>query len=200
MICLLGGCVGSLLSGGQPDNLYRFGASGPMGVSSPAPITPLTILLEKVHFVPEIEGDRMLAAHDGTTRYIKGSRWITSAPSLFTQAMVRSIQVRAPGLRVTTVQGGTGSGYALAITITRFEAQYDDAGMIYPPTIVMEGDAALYGLSDHKVLAQRHMVTRATAERNHAADIVSAFDQATRLLTADVTDWVQSATLSQGPE
>jgi len=173
---------------GQAANLYRFGASEPMGVSSPAPIAAQTILFEKVHFVPEIVGDRMLAVHDGTTRYIKGSRWVTSAPSLFTQAMVRSFQARTPGLRVTMIQGATVSSFALAITITRFEAQYDDASMIRPPTIVMEGDAALYGLSDHTVLAQRHVVTRAAAGRNHAADIVSAFDQATTLLTADVTD------------
>ena len=198
VLALLAGCVGGLLGGGKPDSLYRFDAFEPPAVAGPAAMAQQTLLLDKVRFVPEIDGDRILAVHEGSARYIKGSRWVTDAPSLFTQGMLRSLQARAPGLRVTTMPRGAVAGYALAITITRFAAQYDDASMMRPPVIVVEGDVTLYGLADRKVVTQRHVVARAGAGRNRAGDIVSAFDQATTLFAADVSDGVQSAALDQG--
>jgi cholesterol transport system auxiliary component len=195
-LLLLGGCVGSLLSGGKPDALYRFGTSQPVAASAPVQPAPQpaparrTIVLLKAGFAAEVSGDRLLATHAGSARYIKGMRWVAGAPGLFTEAMARSFDSRAPGLRFTTTQGGDLTGYALALAISRFEAQYDADAMVSPPTILIEGDATLYGLADRKAIATRHFSTQAVAGRNDAERIVAAFDHATDLYTAQVSDWV----------
>ncbi|MDY7523659.1 ABC-type transport auxiliary lipoprotein family protein [Sphingomonas sp. 10B4] len=198
-LCLLGGCVGGLLGGGKPDSLYRFGVSEPARTTERLSSAQPTLLVEKVRFASEIEGDRMLAVHAGTARYIKGVRWVTSAPGLFAQATVRELQSRMPGFRVTVAQEGVRNGYSLAVTIGQFEAQYDDASMIGSPTIVIAGDATLYELPTHAVVGQRHFVTRVNATHNGAGEIVAAFDRATTCYTADVADWIMTSAAGQPP-
>ncbi len=200
MIGLVGGCVGGLLGGGKPDNLYRFGASASAGVTGSTPSAQQTILLDRVHFASEIEGDRLLAVHGGNARFIKGSRWVTTGPNLFTQALLRSFQSRAPGLRVMTMQGGDVTGFSLVVSIARFEAQYDDADMVSPPAITVEGDATLFALSDRRIVGRRHFTTKAQANNNRVVDIVTAFDRATTCFTADVADWVTAATGARIPK
>ncbi|MGY2736899.1 ABC-type transport auxiliary lipoprotein family protein [Sphingomonas sp. UYP23] len=198
-LCLLAGCVGGLLGGGKPDSLYRLGVTEPAGTTKRLSSAQPTLLVEKVRFASEIDGDRMLAVHAGSARYIKGVRWVTSAPSLFAQATVRELQSRMPGFRVTAAQEGARDGYSLALTIGQFEAQYDDASMLDTPTIVIAGDATLYQLLTHTVVGQRHFVTRVGATRSRAGEIVAAFDRATICYTADVADWITTSAAGQPP-
>ena len=198
-LCLLGGCVGGLLGGGKPDSLYRFGVSEHAGTTERLSSAQPTLLVERVRFASEIDGDRMLAVHAGTARYIKGVRWVTSAPSLFAQATVRELQLRMTGFRVTTAPEGTRKGYSLALIIGRFEAQYDDASMVGSPTIVIAGDATLYELPTHTVVGQRHFVTRVTATRNGAGEIVAGFDRATTCYTTDIADWIMASAAGRLP-
>ncbi len=195
-LLLLSGCMGNLLGGGKPDALYRFGADQPVDVSMPAvpvpaqPIAvPRPIVLLKTGFASEVDNDRVLATHGQSARYIKGMRWVAGAPGLFSQAMARSFQARAPALRFTTSPGGDLTGYGLALAIARFEAQYGDDAMQAAPTIRIEGDATLFGLADRKAIATRHFSIQAVAWRNDAPQIVAAFDYATDLYTAQVADW-----------
>jgi cholesterol transport system auxiliary component len=194
IICQLGACAGGLLGGGRPDNLYRFGISELAEAPSTAPVEKGTLILEKVRFASQIDGDRLLAVHDGSARYIKGSRWVTSAPSLFAQALLRTFQLRVPGVRTITIPSRDLSGYSLSTSIGRFEAQYDDADMARPPTVRIEGDASLYALSDRRLVAQRHFVVRVLAVQNRVDDIVIAFDRATGCFTVNLADWVSSVT------
>ena len=197
-LLLLGGCVGNLLGGGKPDALYRFGVEQPVAIGAPAqtplpdaPVAPAprTIVLLKTSFASEVEGDRLLATHGQSTRYIKGMRWVGGTPGLFSQALARSFQSRAPGLRLTTTPGGDLTGYALALAIGRFEAQYGDEAMSAAPTILIEGDATLYGLGDRKAITTRHFAIQAVAGRNDAVRIVAAFDEAATAYTAAVAEW-----------
>lgn len=191
LLGLLGGCAGGLLgSGGKPIELYRFGTLESVNPTAQESRTQRSIALERAHFAPEIDSDRILAVHDGSARYIKGSRWVTAAPSLFAQAVVQSFQSRAPGFRITTSQRGEPSRYSLVISISRFEAQYGDAGMALPPVIAIEGDATLYGLADRQIISQRHFVNRVATSENRAGAIAATFDHATIGYVADVVDWV----------
>ena len=188
---LLAGCAGGLLgNGGKPSELYRFGTLESVEPTAQESRTHRSVALERVNFAPEIEGDRILAVHDGSARYIKGSRWVPAAPSLFAHAVVQSFQSRAPGFRITTSQRGELSGYSLVISISRFEAQYKDAGMALPPVIAIEGDATLYGLADRQIISQRHFLNRVAATENRAGAIAATFDLATKGYVADVVDWV----------
>lgn len=206
-IGLLSGCVGKLLGGGAPDALYRFGGSTD-GAESPQPETvqqvPETaqqvIVLEPVRFAAEIDGNRMLAVSGTNARYIKGSRWVTSGPDLFAQALQRRFQARAPGLRLTTQRGGDATGYALVIRIGRFEAQYDTPLMASSPMIVMEGDATLVALADRKVSALRHFTARVPAAQNRVSALVAAFDQAAMCSADDIAGWVRRIAGHQPPK
>lgn len=194
-ICLLAGCVGSLLHGGKPDSLYRLDASERVAVSGPAAAVRHPLFVDKLRFAPEIDGDRLLAVQAGTARYIKGVRWVTSARSLFAQALLREFQTRLPALRVTAAQGGVRDGYSLAVTVARFEAVYDDPTMTAPPTIVIAGEATLYALPARTVIGQRHFVTRIRATRSRAGEIVAAFDRATLCHGATIARWIAASTL-----
>jgi cholesterol transport system auxiliary component len=200
--CVLGGCVGKLLGGGKPDALYRFGGSACAADISLPETARQAIVLEPVRFAAEIEGNRMLAVSGTSARYIKGSRWVTSGPDLFAEALRRSFAAHAPGLRMTGQQGSERTGYSLMVRIERFEAQYDAPLMASPPTIVMESEATLYALSDRTVFAQRHFTARAPAGQNRVAALVAGFDQAATCTAADIAVWVTRATahLPQAPE
>ena len=184
----------------KPNELYRFGTLERSDTADQAPQAPRTIALERVHFAPEIDSDRILAVHAGTARYIKGSRWVTAAPSLFEQAVVQSFQSRAPGLRITTSRRSEHSGYSLVIYVRRFEAQYEDASMALPPVIAIEGDATLYGLADRQVISQHHFLIHDPAKQNRAGEIAAAFDRATMASTAVVVDWVTALDAIPRPE
>lgn len=198
-LSLLNGCAGGLLGGGKPDSLYRFGMSGTVPRAMWTPAQQQTIVLERVRFATEVDGDRMLAVHAGSARYIKGSRWVTTGPSLFTQAILGSFQSRAPGFRITTTQGGEVTGYSLVVSIGRFEAQYDDIAMTHPPMVAVEGDVSLYRLADRNIVAQLHFAAHVRAEQNRVEEIVGAFDRATTCYTADVADWATASAANQAP-
>ena len=190
-LCLLGGCVGNLLGGGKPDALYRFGASVPvLSDAGPAAPSRQTVALLKVEFAPEVDGDRLLAVHGQSARYIKGMRWVTAAPGLFALAIERGFQTRAPDMRLTQKQGEETAGYALDVRVSRFEAEYDDAAMAGLPTVVIEGDATVSRPSARQPIATRHFSARVVADQNRAGDVAAAFDRATTLITTQITDWV----------
>ncbi len=197
----LGGCVSGFLGGGTPDTLYRFGGSAPASesVSSVQQATKRLVVLQKTSFPPEINGDRLLAVHGDRALYIKGSRWVTAAPSLFTQALIATLRSRAPDIRVATVPGGDVAGYALATTIDRFDVRYGDDAMQAPPTVEIDGGATLIGLTDRKVVAEKHFSIHVVAAQDRAPSIVAAYGQATQLYTASVSDWVASTTSGRQP-
>ena len=201
LLAMLGGCAGGLLgSGGKPNELYRFGTLERSDAVDQPPQALRTLALERVHFAPEIDSDRILAVHAGTARYIKGSRWVTAAPSLFEQAVVQRFQFRAPGFRITTGQRSEHTGYSLVIYVRRFEAHYEDASMALPPVIAIEGDATLYSLADRLVISQRHFLIHDAAKHNRAVEIAAAFDRATMTYTAEVVDWVTALDAIQRPQ
>jgi len=197
----LGGCVGGLLGGGTPDTLYGFGGPAPtgVGVSSVQEPTKRLVVLPKTSFPPEINGDRLLAVHGDRALYIKGSRWVTAAPSLFTQALIATLRSRAPDILVATVREGDVTGYVLATTVDRFEARYSDDAMQGAPTVEIDGGATLMTLTDRKVMAEKRFSIHVAAAQDRAPSIVAAYDQATQRYTASVSDWVASVTSGRHP-
>ena len=193
-LCLLGGCLGNVLGGGQPDALYRFGASQPASPAD-AGAARQTVVLASLNFAPEVDGNRVLAVHGASARYIRGMRWVSAAPGLFGEALAGSFATRAPQLRFTLSQNGDVSGYALALRVTRFEADYGDAAMASAPMVAIEGEATLLRLSDRHTLATRHFATQAPAAMNGAGALAAAFDRAAGLATAQITDWVATSVL-----
>ena len=186
---LLAGC--SLLGGGKPDQLYRFGGA-PTAAASDAggavPVARYTLLLMPVRFAAEIEGDRVLASRDRQTLYVKGMRWVAPAPILFTQAVRATLRARAPWIAVTDRHAGGPADHVLQIRIDRFEARYE-AGPKAAPTIHVEGEATLGDSRTHGPAADYRLVADQVASGNDAAAIVAAFDQAAANSIVATVDW-----------
>lgn len=197
VLLLLPGCLGGALRGGKPDDLYRFGAAAvpPSAVAADIGLPPRTLTLPRARLAPEIADDRLLATRGAQTMYIKGARWIAPAPDLFSQALERMLQARAPEIQLAGTQNVGPTGYALDVAITRFEARYGSAATD-TPVIAMEGSATLYAPKDRHVVAFRRFAVAIPAAANRATSIVSAFDAADTQFTADLADWVRTGIAS----
>jgi len=196
-LLVLGGCLGKMLDAGPPEALYRFGAAGPDVADQAGYPAQTTVALEQMAFAPDVDGDRLLAVHGDSVRYIKGMRWVSGAPGLFGQSLVHSFAVRAPAIRLLPKQGGGIATLGLMVDVGRFDVQYGDDAMDTAPVVVIEGDATMLRLADRRISATHHFASRVPADHNRGAAIVAAFDTATRQVTSQITDWVQatSATL-----
>lgn len=193
LLILLSGCLSGVLRGGKPDDLYRFGAAAapPAATAVTTGLPPRTLTLLHVRFAPEIADDRLLAAQGAHTLYIKGLRWIAPAPDLFTQALNRMLQARAPEIRLLGTQDASASGYTIDIDVTRFEARYEGA-YTGAPAVAMEGSAALYAPKDRHLIAFRRFAVTTQAAENRATSTVAAFDAADAQFTADLVDWLRT--------
>ncbi len=190
VLALLTAC-GAVLGGGKPDNLFRFGVPE-REIVPDATRRPerKTILLARIGFAPEIEGDRILTARGGSVLYIKDARWAASAPDLFTQAVIRRFAERAPGIRLASQRERPGSGLVLRLAVDRFEARYaPNAAKDAPPVILLSGTADLVDLPSRRTIASQRFAIEEPASANGKAAIVAAFDSAVSRYTIDITDW-----------
>lgn len=193
-LCLLGGCVGNMLGGGKPVALYRFGVAPegtPVIAQERAPARA-TVRLDRVGFAREVDGNRLLAVHGASVRYIAGMRWVADAPGLFGQGVMRSFAARAADIQLVPPVEGGHADYVLVLTVGRFEAHYDDAAMAGTPTVVIEGQAVLLNLADGRTRYTGRFAARAVAAQNGAGAIAAAFDTAAGLATAQIADWANA--------
>ncbi|WP_139114816.1 MULTISPECIES: ABC-type transport auxiliary lipoprotein family protein [Sphingomonadaceae] len=187
---LLASC-GNLLGGGERADLFRFGVVDPTPVTGMQGALPTrSVSLLRPRFSQEVEGDRMLTTRGERALYLKGVRWVAPVPDLFTQALMRQYAARAPDVRLTGVRNATGASHALQIDIERFEARYAlDGGEKAPPTVIIEGDATLFDLSDRRPVEAKRFLVQEPASANTTSGIVAAFDRAVARSTTELTDW-----------
>jgi cholesterol transport system auxiliary component len=172
-LCL--GCV-TLLPKKVPEGLYRFGGdvrprpgtrAGPGG--DPAATLGITVTLPVA-----AQGDTLLALSGNRAAYISGGRWVAPATDLFREAAVRALTGQAP----------IGHGPArLTLTVTRFEADYDQ-GLDAAPTVRI--DAVLLLTGGHQGTRSLGTVQgESRAGENRIGEIVVAYDTALdQVLTA----------------
>ena len=186
---LLSGC-GALLGGGKPPQLYRFGtppAAAP-DTGGVIPAARATLLLTPARFAPGIDGDRLLASRDREALYIKGLRWVASAPALFDEAVRATFRSHAPWIALTDRRTGGAADHVLQIRMDRFEARYE-AGARAPPMIRVEGEATLVDARTHSPVGSYRLVAEQRASSPDAAAVVAAFDQAAAKATIGMVDW-----------
>lgn len=187
---LLSSC-GSLLGSGKRADLFRFGIAERKPVSGAQSAVPArSISLLRPRFSQEIEGDRILTTRGERALYVKGARWVAPVPDLFSQALTRQFAARAPGVRLTGARNATGATQALQISIARFEARYNqDFSERTPPTVVIEGDATIFDLTDRHPVASGNFSVEEPASANTTSAIVAAFDRAVARYIAALGDW-----------
>ncbi len=187
---LLGGC--SLLGGGKPAQLYRFGVAE----AAPTPATARVVQLNGLEFQPAAEGDRLLAVNGSEAFYLAQSRWVSPARELFTQAADRAFD-RAGMDLIRRGQPQTPTAN-LNLTVPVFEARYL-GGLEAAPTVLVEVEAALASTTGERgSLGSTRAAASVPATANTVPAIVAAYDAASRQALDQVAAWA-ATTAGAGP-
>lgn len=193
----LSGCMGGLLGGGKPAQLYRFGqAPAPAAQAAPAAGT-VGVFRANSQFAREAAGDKLLAITGGQAQYIALSRWVAPANVLWDQAVLAAFDA-APGRVRLMSRGEQGrTDYALRLDVRNFETRYD-AGPDGAPTVVVRVRAALARDTDKALGAERVFESRVPAADNRVSAIVGAYDRAVGQVLGEVVGWTEAQVGSAG--
>lgn len=187
----LSGCLGGLLGGGKPAQLYRFGQM-PTATAPAAPAAGTVGVFRSIsQFAREASGDKILAiTASGEAQYIAESRWVTPANVLWDQAVLAAFDA-APGKVRLLSRGERGrADYALRLDVRNFETRYDD-GPDAAPTVVIRVRATLARDADQNLGPEQMFEARVPAPSNRVSSIVAAYDRATSQVLGEVVRWTE---------
>ncbi len=191
---LMAGCI-SLLPKQKPAQLYRFGISAPPAAAGrPAGAAGFAVQVVPMSFERAAAGDGILTVTGDEAAYIAGSRWLTSASSLFEAAVTRAFDARGGPARLVPRGETVRADYALKLDVRTFEARYDH-GQQAAPTVMVELYAGLVPRTGGVVgapPAQRIFQAAVPASENRAGAIAEAFDAAVAKVLGDLTAWVDA--------
>ena len=190
-ILLLGGCV-SLLPKQEPAQLYRFGvgtevAAQPTGAPQPR----FGVQLLPLDFNRASSGDLILTVDGNQAAYIKGSRWVSGASTLFEQALARSFDADQGPARLMARGELVRADYFLKLNVRTFETRYLQ-GRGAAPTVVVEIYATLSQPSDRTLLGGRMFAASIPASDNRVGAITAAYDTAVARTLGQVVKWVDA--------
>lgn len=185
---LLGGCLKSLMGGGKPDGLYRFGSLADLPLQSAQNTPQRLLLVMPVRFPAAAAGDRMLTVSGNEMAYLKDMRWISAASILFRDSLTDAVQRRAPDLALADRTTATRADAILAVDVDRFEASYDH-GTGSPPTIHIAGSAALIDSATRIAIARRAFSRSIPASTNTIGGLVATIDAGSRQSVVELADW-----------
>ncbi|MCC2978029.1 ABC-type transport auxiliary lipoprotein family protein [Sphingomonas sp. PL-96] len=190
MVTLLGGCMGGLLGGGKPDQLYRFGDPlvAEAAATAPVPVPRRTVTLAPIQLPAAAAGDRILTIEGASAAYVKDVRWVSPATFLFRDAVRGAMQARIPDLALSDRASARQTQGIVTVRLSRFEAEYD--GTSEQPTIRVEGEAVLVAPDTRAILARLTIMEREVASGGGAEAVARSFDTATRRASIAVADWV----------
>jgi cholesterol transport system auxiliary component len=186
---LLSACI-SVFPKEAPAQLYRFGDGGPPSPAATThPDSTFAVEALPITFDRPAAGDAMLTLTGNEAAYIKGSRWVGPAQTLFESAVTRAFEAAGGAARLMARGEPTRPEYLLKLDVLRFEAHYDQ-GRTAPPAIVVEVNATLSRGGDHGLAGERLFQAKVPADADRAGAIAAGYDQATRKVLADLVAWV----------
>lgn len=189
-VLMLGGCIGSLVGGGKPDTLYRFGDFDDASAIVQPGLARRTLLLTPASFPAAVAGDRLLTVEGNEVAYLKDVRWASPAPILFRDALTRAFQRRAPDIVLADRTTAGAAQAVLTVDVNKFEAAYEN-GPDAPPVIHVSGSSAIVGAD--RALLGRHAFTHALpASANTTSAVAAAIDVASRDSIVELVDWVST--------
>lgn len=185
------GCI-SLFPKSTPAQLYRFGASG-APITSPAALDRDRFAVQSIptSFDRAAAGDAILTVTGDQAAYIKGSRWVTSASSLFDAAVVHAFDADKGPARLIARGEAVRPDFLLKLDVRAFEAHYDH-GAAAAPTVVVEVYAALSRAGDRTLAGERIFQAKVPAGENRAGEITTAFDRAVSKVLSELVAWVNA--------
>lgn len=193
----LAACVGSLIGGGKPAQLYQLEPTGVQDVAVPPAVGRIAVRLRPIRFAPGIDGDQILALVGQQAFYLKGARWVADAPALFRVALEHGFARQTPELLLTDEDAQQGAAW-LQINVTHFEAVYAGSRTADgPPLVRIEADALLLRRGNHELIAAQHFSAIVPATANRAGVIVQAFGKACDELTAGLALWSRNTVIAR---
>ncbi|MDQ2861358.1 MAG: ABC-type transport auxiliary lipoprotein family protein [Pseudomonadota bacterium] len=190
---LLIGCI-SLLPKQKPAQLFRFGVSAPPAATHVLGQARFSVQAVPISFERAAASDAILTVTGDEAAYIAGSRWVTSASSLFDAAVTRAFDADGGAARLVPRGEAVRPDYSLKLDVRAFEARYDH-GQAAPPTIVFELYAGLIRRSNDAVAptpAERIFQASVPASENRAGAIAQAFDTAVTKVLGEMVVWVDA--------
>jgi cholesterol transport system auxiliary component len=188
---LLAGCV-SLFPKAPPVQLYRFGGGLKSAQQSPAgPNTTFAVAALPITFTDAAAGDQILTTTGDEAAYIKGQRWVTSASSLFEQALVNAFGANPGPARLLSSGEPVPPDFYLKLDVRSFEARYLQ-GQGAAPTIEVTVNAALSVPAGNAVSAVKLFSASIPADANRGSRIAAAFDQAVTQVLQALVNWVDT--------
>jgi cholesterol transport system auxiliary component len=182
----LSGC--SILGGGKPVDLYRFGAQPAQTVQSSA--ARFGVLKTPIDFVEAAGSDRILTVTGGSVAFIKGARWASPAEVLFDEAVNRTFQNEGGRARLLNRGEVAKADYVLKLDVRTFETRYAYEKAI--PEVVVEVRALLSRNDNRAVVGERVFTATAPAADNRVSAIATAYDQAVGQVLGELHGWVNS--------
>lgn len=183
-------CI-SVFPESKPVGLYRFGQpevsvpKGPTGAM-------FGVLKAPTVFTRASAGDRMLTSTQGEVAYIADARWVSPAFVLFEEAVASAFQADSGRARLIGRGEVSRADLALRLEVHAFEAQYVN-GPKAAPEVIVRVRGVLNRNQDRALVGDQVFEARVAANENRVSDIVSAYDQATAKVLADVVTWVNAA-------
>jgi len=185
--CLaLGGCI-SLFPKSKPAQLYRFdGEPLPASASLP-PASAKVIARGNMRFESAASADRVLTVTGADTAYIAGARWVSPAPVLFEESLIKAFEA---GGGVRLAEGGSAihADDVLNLDVQTFETRYDQ-GEKAAPQVVVQVRAQLVRVTDRVVIGEQLFTSAQRADDNRVGPIVQAYDAAVHDVLGKLVSW-----------
>lgn len=181
----LAGCI-SLFPKTPPVTLYRFETQTEAADRTAA--RAISIQRAAGTFNPAAAGDRILTINGSQAAYIAGARWVSSASSLFDDAVTRTLQ-SSPAVRVASVGDIGHPDYILRIDVTTFETRYLN-GAEAAPTVVVQARASLANVDSRASAGAILLEAQVPATENRVSAIVTAYGSATTQVMGQLKNWL----------
>jgi cholesterol transport system auxiliary component len=178
----LGGCI-SLFPKTKPAQLYRFGATMPPAAEAPR---HTTVIKGVVDFEQAAATDRILTSDGDTVAYIAGARWVSSAPTLFDEALDRAFRDTPSAPLLVRRSRALADALVLTLDVSAFETRYSGGAS---PTVVIELKADLVRPASRETAAEKIFRVEKPASDNRVSAIVQAYDAAVSQVLSDLAAW-----------
>jgi len=181
----LSGCLGGLLGGGDPAQLYRFG--GPQAAQAAAATSGarVAVTLAPIDFPQAAGGDRILTVTGNEAAFVKEARWVSPAETLFAESLERTFETRSQAVRLLSRGEAGASTLTLDVDVNAFETRYEGGA----PTVLIDMDARLVRYPERTVVAERRISAAQPAGENRMTSIVAAYDSALDSALGQLVTW-----------
>ena len=185
--CLaLGGCI-SLFPKTKPAQLYRFDGDPLQASAVMPPASARVIARGDLRFETAASADRMLTVTGSDTAYIAGARWVSPAPVLFEESLIRAFE-SGGGPRLAEGGSTVHATEVLNLDVQTFDTRYDQ-GEKAAPQVVVQVRAQLLRATDRTVIGEQLFTSTQRAEDNRVGPIVQAYDAAVHDVLGKLVAW-----------